>query len=68
MKLKELLKVVCIYNVILLRIDSRESQTYKSKDYIKGKVLDYKVDCIGISHIKENELIIDVHSPIITEL
>lgn len=62
MKLKELLKVACIYNGILLRIDREKSISFVNKDDIKGDVLDYEVDCIGISHVKENELVIDVCS------
>lgn len=66
MRLKEQLKHTSIYNQILLRIDREKAIPYETKDYIEGKVLDYQVDCIGVSDVNENELLIDVYSPIIT--
>lgn len=46
-KLKNVLKIINIYNGIVIRVNKHTIINYSNKDYIDEKYLDSEVDCIG---------------------
>lgn len=48
-KLKDVLKIINIYDRIVVGINKHTMINYSNKDYIDEKYLDYEVECIGIT-------------------
>lgn len=46
-KLRDVLKIINIYDRIVVRINKHTIINYRNKDYIYEKYLDCEVDCIG---------------------